>query len=103
MAAYAFTRPRDWDSGRAGQGDKAGSPRSTPSPHRQRAHEPALSPKSIQTAIQMVGPSRSPLEDLAVVAGRSNNLGSPIVRKPERLGRCEVAPEQLLGPHVFAL
>jgi hypothetical protein len=41
------------------------------------------------------------LEDLAIVACRSDHFGGPVVRQPERLSGREVVPEQLLGPHVF--
>ncbi len=62
-----------------GLGALEGAPSSS---HWQRTHEPAFGPKRIQTPIQMVGPTGRTLEDLAIIPGRSDNLGGPIMCQP---------------------
>ena len=43
------------------------------------------------------------VKNLAVVAGGRDHLGSPVVRKSERLGGGEIVAEELVGPHVIPL
>ncbi len=70
--------------------------------HRHRVHQSARCPERVETSFEPVGLADRSLEDLAVVAGRRDDVDGPVGRQAERLRDGAVAAEQPLGAQVRA-